>query len=107
MRWLYFDLKTRIFSDGYPGFPGSVGPEGPKGEPGDLVDEDGSRRTSARSRRRSTYTKLAGGYGYAEVIALKGEPGQSGPPGLPGPPGPPGPLGNFIKNISWATEINV
>ena len=33
---------------------------------------------------------LAGGYGYAEVIALKGEPGRAGPPGLPGPSGPMG-----------------
>ena len=73
--------------DGYPGFPGPVGIQGPQGPPGPKGDMGGFVR-SGRSRRRSTYTKLAGGYGYAEVIALKGEPGRTGAPGLPGPPGP-------------------
>lgn len=75
--------------DGFPGFPGPVGLEGPPGPKG----ESGELKIPRRARRRSAYTKLAGGYGYAEVIALKGEPGQPGPQGIPGPKGPSGPLG--------------
>eukprot|EP00093_Oithona_nana_P000367 00367.XXX_2339_1734_1 [CDS] Oithona nana genome sequencing. len=64
-------------TDGYPGFPGPAGLEGPKGPigpPGPKGESGEIKATVRRSRRRSTYTKLAGGYGYAEVIALKGEP---------------------------------
>ncbi len=88
-------------------FAGPIGPRGPPGPKGDGVDrptasyqrqrrrldraDRGERGGDGRrSRRRSSLTKLAGGYGYAEVIALKGEPGRPGPPG---PPGPQGPLG--------------
>merc|ERR1719225_1216022 len=41
-------------------------------------------RGRGRSPRRTGLTKLANDYGYAEVIAIKGDPGQPGPPGPQG-----------------------
>ena len=35
-------------------------------------------------------TRLEGGFHYAEVIAIKGDPGPPGPAGPPGMRGPPG-----------------
>ena len=71
---------------------GPRGPRGPKGDSsaGGAVVPQRYIKNSGRTRRRSSLTKLAGGYGYAEVVALKGEPGRPGPPG---PTGPHGPLG--------------
>ena len=104
-------------SPGRDGSPGSVGPRGPSGPVGQKGDqgEHGYRFLPSRGRgrnpRRTGLTKLANDYGYAEVIAIKGDPGQPGPPGpqgrdgmmgtpgfdgapgLRGPPGPRGPHG--------------
>ena len=100
---------------GYPGEPGPTGPPGPVGPPGDkgLQGDPGYRflpeRVSRRGARRTALTKIANEYGYAEVIAIKGDPGSPGPPGpqgmsgpmglpgfdgSPGPVGPPGPRGD-------------
>ena len=93
---------------GKKGTPGPLGPSGPRGDKGDQ-GEPGYRfmpqRNSRRGPRRTALTKIANKYGYAEVIAIKGEAGTQGPPGpqgMPGPmgmpgfdgtPGPPGPKG--------------
>ena len=53
--------------DGYPGFPGPVGLEGPQGPPGPKGEPGEESTKYRRSRRRSTYTKLAGGYGYWQL----------------------------------------
>ena len=77
--------------DGKPG-----GPPGAKGEKGESGREGGRMARSYQSRhspRRSSNTILQGGFQYAEVIAMKGEPGQPGQPGPQGLPGPPGPAG--------------
>ncbi len=92
-------------NDGYPGFPGDLGPVGPPGKPGpkgdrgeqgtpgyrflsDRVNRRGAQQQQPQQQhRRTALTKMANDYGYAEVIAIKGEPG------LPGPPGPAGPMG--------------
>ena len=80
---------------GVPGPAGVLGPVGPKGEQG----EPGyrfmptRRNTQRRGVRRTALTKIANKYGYAEVVAIKGESGNPGPPGpqgLPGPMGMPG-----------------
>ena len=88
---------TCVGLPGPPGPPGSFGPQGEKGEAGvkGQKGELGSNRMprSYQSRhipRRPPLTKIQGGFEYAEVIAMKGEPGLRG---LPGPPGPPGPSG--------------
>ena len=96
------------------GLPGPQGPPGRDGRPGGPPGEKGEKGVSGReggrmarsyqsrhqagshSPRRSSNTILQGGFQYAEVIAMKGEPGQPGQPGpqgLPGPPGPAGPSG--------------
>ena len=99
-------------TDGYPGFPGDLGPVGPPGKPGpkgdqgppgyrflpDRVNRRGAQQQQQQQQqhRRPALTKMANDYGYAEVIAIKGEPGPPGPPGLAGPMGMPGfdgPLG--------------
>ena len=72
--------------DGLPG--GAPGVKGDKGEPGSTRMP--RSYLSRHAPRRSSNTILQGGYNYAEVIAMKGEPGMRG---LPGPPGPPGPRG--------------
>jgi hypothetical protein len=94
-------------NDGYPGFPGDLGPVGPPGKPGPkgergeqgapgyrfLPDRVNRRGAQQQQHRRTALTKMANDYGYAEVIAIKGEPGQPGPPGpqgLAGPMGVPG-----------------
>ena len=80
-------------SPGRDGSPGSVGPAGPSGPVGQKGDqgEPGYRflpsRARGRSPRRTGLTKLANDYGYAEVIAIKGDPGAPGPPGPQGLPG--------------------
>ncbi len=105
-------------TDGYPGIPGDAGPVGPPGRPGPKGDagEQGTpgyrflperaRRGRNAHQRRTSLTKLANDYGYAEVIAIKGEPGLPGPqgspgpmglPGFDGPSGPPGPKGEKGK----------
>ncbi len=43
-----------------------------------------------RYPRRTSLTRLEGGFHYAEVIAIKGDPGPPGPAGPPGMRGPPG-----------------
>ena len=79
--------------DGSPGSGGPSGPSGPVGQKGDQ-GEPGYRfmpnRGKTRNPRRTALTKLANEYGYAEVIAIKGDPG---PPGPPGPQGLPGQMG--------------
>ena len=82
---------------GSPGLPGSYGPRGEKGvigekgQKGDLGSNRMPRSYHSRhGPRRAALTKLQGGFEYAEVIAMKGEPGMRGPPGLPGPAGPRG-----------------
>ena len=79
--------------DGSPGSEGPRGPSGPVGQKGEQ-GEPGYRflpaRARGRSPRRTGLTKLANDYGYAEVIAIKGDPG---PPGPPGPQGLPGLMG--------------
>ena len=76
--------------DGSPGSSGPSGPSGPVGQKGDQ-GEPGYRfmpnRGKARNPRRTALTKLANDYGYAEVIAIKGDAGQPGPPGPQGLPG--------------------
>ena len=97
--------------DGYPGLPGEPGPIGPEGRPGPpgepgVQGPPGYRflpdRVSRRGARRTALTRIANDYGYAEVIAIKGDPGspgppgpqgQSGPMGVPGFDGTPGPVG--------------
>ncbi len=46
-----------------------------------------------RYPRRTSLTRLEGGFHYAEVIAIKGDPGPPGPAGPPGMRGPYGPQG--------------
>ena len=81
--------------DGSPGSMGPIGPSGPVGQKGDQGDH-GYRfmpnrgKSKARNPRRTALTKLANDYGYAEVIAVKGDPG---PPGPPGPQGMSGLMG--------------
>lgn len=79
--------------DGSPGSTGPIGPSGPVGQKGEQ-GEPGYRfmpnRGKARNPRRTALTKLANDYGYAEVIAIKGD---AGPPGPPGPQGRPGLMG--------------
>ena len=79
---------------GLPGPPGKDGapggPPGPKGQKGDMGNSRVRMPRSYLNRhapRRSSNTILQGGFEYAEVIAMKGEPGMRG---LPGPPGPAG-----------------
>ena len=77
---------------GLPGPPGKDGtpggPPGPKGRKGDMGSSRMPRSYLPRhAPRRSSNTILQGGFEYAEVIAMKGEPGLRG---LPGPPGPAG-----------------
>ena len=78
---------------GKKGMPGPIGPSGPRGDKGDQ-GEPGYRfmpqRNSRRGPRRTALTKIANKYGYAEVIAIKGEAGTQGPPGPQGMPGPMG-----------------
>ena len=78
---------------GKKGTPGPLGPSGPRGDKGDQ-GEPGYRfmpqRNSRRGPRRTALTKIANKYGYAEVIAIKGEAGTQGPPGPQGMPGPMG-----------------
>ena len=99
---------------GKKGVPGPLGPSGPRGDKGDQ-GEPGYRfmpqRNSRRGPRRTALTKIANKYGYAEVIAIKGEAGTQGPPGpqgLPGPmgmpgfdgsPGPKGPKGDSGRAV--------
>ena len=81
---------------GYPGPEGPVGPPGPKGEQGTPGYKFLPKRGNRRGPRRTALTKIANEYGYAEVIAIKGDPGNPGPPGpqgLPGLMGPPGFVG--------------
>ena len=82
---------------GLPGPPGKDGtpggPPGPKGEKGEMGNSRVRMPRSYLNRhapRRSSNTILQGGFEYAEVIAMKGEPGMRGLPGSPGPAGPPG-----------------
>ena len=76
--------------DGSPGSSGPIGPSGPVGQKGEQ-GEPGYRfmpnRGKSRNPRRTALTKLANDYGYAEVIAIKGDAGQPGPPGPQGTPG--------------------
>ncbi len=82
--------------EGFPGFPGERGPIGPPGPPGPR-GEDGERgapgyrflpdRVNRRGARRTALTKIANNYGYAEVIAIKGDQGEPGPRGEKGWPG--------------------
>ncbi|XP_025017075.1 collagen alpha chain CG42342 isoform X3 [Tetranychus urticae] len=79
---------------GKPGFPGAIGIDGPKGDPGEKGDKGDKGEsgfdlfTTTKGGVKRSVTQLQGGpLGYAEVIALKGEPGNPGPPGPPGPPG--------------------
>ena len=78
---------------GKKGMPGPLGPSGPRGDKGEQ-GEPGYRfmpqRNSRRGPRRTALTKIANKYGYAEVIAIKGEAGTQG---APGPQGMPGPMG--------------
>merc|ERR1719273_657366 len=86
--------------EGYRGYPGTDGVDGNKGDighpgqKGDKGDLGGRRSVRAhsprRSPRRSSLTRLAGGFEYTEVVAMKGEPGLPGPPGVRGAPGPMG-----------------
>jgi hypothetical protein len=46
-----------------------------------------------RFPRRTSLTRLEGGFHYAEVIAIKGDPGPPGPSGPPGQRGPSGAQG--------------
>ena len=82
---------------GLPGPPGKDGapggPPGPKGQKGDMGNSRVRMPRSYLNRhapRRSSNTILQGGFEYAEVIAMKGEPGMRGLPGPPGPAGSPG-----------------
>ena len=80
-------------NQGNPGLPGPIGPAGPKGEQGTPGYKFLPKRGNRRGPRRTALTKIANEYGYAEVIAIKGDPGNPGPPGpqgLPGLMGPPG-----------------
>ena len=85
--------------DGYPGRSGDIGPVGPVGRTGPKGDkgtqgDPGYRflpeRVNRRGARRTALTRIANQYGYAEVIALKGDPGNPGPPGPQGQAGPMG-----------------
>ena len=81
--------------DGMPGPLGVGGPQGPKGEQGEPGYRFMPRRNNqeGRGRRRTALTRIANKYGYAEVVAIKGDSGNPGPPGpqgLPGPMGMPG-----------------
>ena len=85
--------------DGYPGRSGDIGPVGPVGRSGPKGDkgtqgDPGYRflpeRVNRRGARRTALTRIANQYGYAEVIALKGDPGNPGPPGPQGQAGPMG-----------------
>lgn len=89
------DLKSKCTCIGLPGPPGKDGtPGGPPGQKGEKGENGMTRMPrsyqSRHSPRRSSNTILQGGYQYAEVIAMKGEPGIRGLPGPPGPPGKPG-----------------
>ena len=82
---------------GLPGPPGKDGapggPPGPKGQKGVMGNSRVRMPRSYLNRhapRRSSNTILQGGFEYAEVIAMKGEPGMRGLPGPPGPAGSPG-----------------
>ena len=81
--------------DGSPGSIGPIGPSGPVGQKG-VQGDPGFRfmpnrgKSKARNPRRTALTKLANDYGYAEVIAIKGD---AGPPGPPGPQGMSGLMG--------------
>ena len=81
--------------DGSPGSIGPIGPSGPVGQKG-VQGDPGYRfmpnrgKSKARNPRRTALTKLANDYGYAEVIAIKGD---AGPPGPPGPQGMSGLMG--------------
>ena len=72
---------------GYPGPEGPVGPRGLKGEQGTPGYKFLPKRGNRRGPRRTALTKIANEYGYAEVIAIKGDPGNPGPPGPQGLPG--------------------
>ena len=77
---------------GLPGMPGPPGPpalKGEKGEPG----KTNHRYIPNRFPRRSNAVTRLQGFQYAEVIAMKGEPGSPGPVGPPGTTGLPGPIG--------------
>ena len=92
---------------GLPGLPGPPGPPGLSGEGAAAPGEKGEKGEPGHYRlprhhlperfpRRTSLTRLEGGFQYAEVIAMKGDPGPPGPPGPaggPGPAGPPGPTG--------------
>lgn len=86
---------------GLPGLPGPPGPpgagqdgiKGEKGDPGSYHSRSSRPWYPERLPRRTSLTRLEGGFQYAEVIAMKGDPGPPGPPGGQGPPGPVGPVG--------------
>ncbi|KAG5672951.1 hypothetical protein PVAND_003038 [Polypedilum vanderplanki] len=85
---------------GNPGHQGPIGLDGPKGEPGRAGEkgQKGDGATSAgidvfstvKGLKRSVTTLRGGSLGYAEIVAVKGEPGEPGPPGPIGPAGIPG-----------------
>ena len=86
---------------GLPGLPGPPGPpgkgdegeKGEKGDPGPYYSRTPRSWIPERIPRRTSLTRLEGGFQYAEVIAMKGDPGPPGPPGPVGPIGPVGPEG--------------
>jgi len=84
---------------GFSGLPGAKGDSGEKGQKGDFGSNRITRSYQSRhAPRRSSYTKLQGGFQYAEVIAMKGEPGLRGFQGPPGPPGANGTPGQKGQN---------
>ena len=83
-------MPGRDGSPGSSGPRGASGPVGQKGEQGEPGYRFMPNRGKTRNPRRTALTKLANEYGYAEVIAIKGDPG---PPGPPGPQGLPGQMG--------------
>ena len=90
---------------GITGVTGTPGARGEKGEKGSVGISRMSRTYHSRhAKRRASLTRLQGGFEYAEVIAMKGEPGIRGPPG---PPGLPGPVGNHGKDGSNGRDGNV
>lgn len=78
-------------------FQGPLGIEGPKGERGDLSHLGYDVFSASKGLKRSVTTLRGSSLGYAEIVAVKGEPGQPGPPGPPGPFGPSGEPGSEGK----------
>uniref|UniRef100_B3P0J2 GG21632 n=1 Tax=Drosophila erecta TaxID=7220 RepID=B3P0J2_DROER len=76
--------------NGISGEKGAAGKPGDKGQKGDVGHPGMDVFQTVKGLKRSVTTLHGGTLGYAEIVAVKGEPGEPGPPGPPGEAGQPG-----------------